>query len=85
MKNSKLILSKIKDKVKNTNKKTWITIGIIGGFVILAIVLIIVAMHINGYSLGEFIVKFSGWFIMGLLLTIVLILSIVFWKVKKGK
>lgn len=85
MENKKIALAKIKNKIRSTDKKVWIGIGIIGAFVILAVALIIVAIYSSGSSLGEFFVHNAGWFILAIAVLVAIVFTVIFFKVKKGK
>ena len=85
MENKKVALAKLKNKIKKTDKKVWIGLAVIGSFIILAIALIIISMHVNGYSLAQFISSFWGWIVFVIVILLALILTIVFLKVRKGK
>lgn len=84
MENKRLFFVKLKEKLKSVSLKTWIFVGIIAAFVILAVVLILVAMHVNGYTLAGFISAFWPWIVLIVTLLLVLILTYIFYKLKKG-
>lgn len=44
--------------LSNVQKKTWIFVGIIAGFVALAIAALIVWMHLCGYTIASWLSKF---------------------------
>jgi len=54
-------------------------------FVVLAIVLILVAMNLSGYSLIAWLGKFGGWVILVLSALFLLIMAFAFYKFRKGK
>lgn len=85
MENKKIAWAKLKNKIKNTEKKVWVAFGVIGGFVLLALILIVVSIYTSGSSLGEFFSHNWGWFMLGVLVVIIIILSVVYYKVRKVK
>lgn len=85
MENKHLFIAKLKDKFRNTSKKAWIATGIIGGFVLLAIICLIVVIIIENGSLAVFFSKTWGWFLLGFFALVAIILTLLFWRAKKGK
>ena len=75
----------IKARLKAVKKSTWIFLSIMTLFVIAAIVLILVAMHLSGYSLIAWLGKFGGWVILVLSALFLLIMAFAFYKFRKGK
>lgn len=75
----------IKDRLKAVKKSTWVFLSIMTFFFVLAIVLILVAMHLSGYSLIAWLGKFGGWVILVLSVVLLLVLAFAFYKFRKGK
>ena len=75
----------IKARLKAVKKSTWVFLSIMTFFVVLAIVLILVAMHLSGYSLIAWLGKFGGWIILVLSVVLLLVLAFAFYKFRKGK
>lgn len=75
----------IKQKLKSISKGTWIFLGIMTFFVILAIALLLLAMHLCGYNLITWLMKFGGWLILVIVILLVIIATVLFSKFSKGR
>lgn len=73
----------IKAWFKSKSKKYWVLTGIIGAFIILALISSIVAMYMTGYTLISWFAKF-GWIVLIVLGIIAIIaLGLLFIKMRK--
>ena len=52
---------KIRERLASVGKKTWIYIGIVAAFVVLAVVCLFVWMRLCGYTLSEWLAKYWPW------------------------
>ena len=73
----------LKEKIRNTPKKTWVFLGL--WVLVFAIIIgsLLVAMHLSGYTLAEFIIQFWPWFVLIFLSIVVIVVSILFFKTRK--
>lgn len=73
----------IKAWFKSKSKKYWVLTGIIGAFIILALISSVVAMYMTGYTLISWFAKF-GWIVLIVLGIIAIIaLGLLFIKMRK--
>lgn len=84
-KRNKLKKQILKDKIKNTTKGTWAFLIIMSLFIISAIALIFIGMHMSGYSLVTFMRKFYGWFVLVGTIVVVALLMWGFYNYRKGR
>lgn len=75
----------LKNKIKTTPKKTWIILGGVILVIIIIITCLLVAMHLCGYTLSEWLAQYYPWVIMTTAIAVVIILSIVFFKMRKRR
>ena len=72
----------LKEKLRNTPRKTWVFLGLWVLVFAIIITSLLVAMHLSGYTLIEFISQFWAWFVLGILAIIVIIASVLFFKMR---
>ena len=75
----------LKQKIKSITPSTWIFIGVLAFFVILAIVLIIVGLHINGYSFSKFFTRFGAYIVICLVAILGIGVAFLLTNLRKGK
>lgn len=73
----------LKEKIKNTPKKTWVFLGLWALVIIIIIAALLVAMHLSGYTLIGFITQFWAWFVLGFLVIVIIVTTILFFKMRK--
>lgn len=72
----------LKEKIKNTPKKTWVFLGLWVLTFIIIIAALLVAMHLSGYTLIEFISQFWAWFVLGILVIVIIVATVLFFKMR---
>ena len=73
----------LKKKLKNTPMSTWLYRLAILGVIIIAIVCSLIAMHLCGYTLATWFAKFYGYVVLVSIGVISLIVTYLWWKVRK--
>lgn len=76
---------KLKMWLASISKKTWIYVGCISGFVVLAITCLFIWMHLCGYTLASWLAKFWPTVVVLLAVVIAIALIVVFFKMKKRR
>lgn len=76
---------KIKIWLASISKRTWAYIGIIAGFIAVAVAGLFVWMHLCGYTLASWLEKFWPTVLVVVVALIALIMFLIYLKMKKGK
>lgn len=74
----------LKDKIKKIKKSTWIFWGIMTAFVILAIAVLLVAMHLCGYTLARWLNQFGAYLVIIIAVILLIVGSAVLIYFRKG-
>lgn len=75
----------LKDRIRKVSVGAWIFYGIMLTFIIVAIILLFVAMHLCGYNLATWLQQFGGWIVVLVVVVILLVGTYLFNKFRKGK
>lgn len=69
--------------VKSKKKSYWIYLGVIATFVLIAIISLLVAMYMTGYTLASWIAEFYPILVITLSIVIIIIVAVVLAKLRK--
>lgn len=67
------------------SKKTWIYVGCISGFLVLAVACLFVWMHLCGYTLASWLAKFWPTLVIIGAVALVVVLAVLLLKMKKRR